>query len=133
MSFKCINLHMLRPTDIHIRYTTLQIAAECYLLLAFISQHAALFMFMASSDAAPVVSCTELCGNTDCVSCSFLPVITKSNVMLRCAASDGESQGGTSDYPQRRPSTPAASDRCNRNFICCCLERLFRTNTAKEG
>lgn len=81
-----------------IQYTTLCIAAECYLLLAFISQHAALFVFTTSSDAAPVVSSTKLCGSTDCVSCSFLPVITKSNVIHRCAASDGESQGGIPDY-----------------------------------
>lgn len=80
-------------------YTNLCIAAECYLLLAFISQHAALFVFTAWSDAATVVSATKLCGNTDCVSCLFLPVITKSNVMLRCAASDGESQGAIPDYP----------------------------------
>lgn len=69
----------------------------------------------------------------DCVSCSFLPVITKSNVMLCRAASDGGSQGGVPDYPQRFPSSPATSDVRHRNFICCCLERLFPRDTAKDG
>lgn len=44
--------------------------------------------------------------------------------MLRCAATDGEGQGGIPDYPQLCISMLVASDVHYRNFICCCLEHL---------